>query len=234
MNEDDETAERRLEMNAASEDINFPSLGVSQCSSDESSLSQQTTPRVANTGNAVGPSETNKIQTLRVTVLYLEGITSPVIPSAKLSAWVGFRSSFPSETMNISSSNYSSHFLREGKLLAVESDQVKWTPNDESEDGTFSYSGIAFWGESVSKNGGTAPHLEVTIPIPNEAAATELDDVISDKFDIKLPDILEFHTCIVCERTAPPNKIDATKSPKCKRILSNAPLNDWNNEIEEG
>ena len=207
------------EMNAACKDSNFPSLGVSQSSSDES---QQTTPRVANTGNALGPSETEKIETFRVTVLYLEGMTSPIIPPARISTWVGFRSSFPSESMSISSSNYSSHFLREGKLLAICSDQVKWTPNDES-DGNISYSGIAFW-DSVSKHGSTGPHLEVTIP-------TQTPPQSHDEFDIKLPDILEFHTCIVCETTGPPNSTE-TKSLVCRKNQSNA-SSEWNNEIEE-
>jgi hypothetical protein len=211
-------------MNTPSKDENyFPRLNVCESSSDETNLSQQATPRVENISqhSAIGMLASEETyEVLRVTVLYLEGLASSSIPNARISAWVGFRSSFPSDSMTIASSNYSSYFLKEGNLLAVESDQVKWTPtNDESS----SFSGIAFW-DSVGTDARPTSHLEVSMSSPTLLQNNHEHD------SIQLPDILEFHICIACETPIPDVEKDNTRNPKWSRTGSNT---SWNNEIEE-
>ncbi|KAL3764780.1 hypothetical protein ACHAWO_009595 [Cyclotella atomus] len=212
------------EMNTMSKDENFLPPGVSACSPDHTSFSQQTTPRAANIRHDTSTEdlvagETSEI--LRVTVLYLEGMISSTIPAARVSAWVGFKSSFPPNAMSISSSNYSSHFLREGTLLAVESDQVKWTPTvqDEMDCKSSSYSGIAFW-DSVSTDEALKSHLEVIIP---SNTVSEMTD------NIQVPDILEFHVCIAHEIAAG----NIPTNPKMTQNQSNTSLHKWDNEMEE-
>ena len=217
-------------MNTPSKESEFSPLGVGVSSSNESDLSQQTTPRTVNTFQDCcadgGITSEESVERLRVSVLYLEGITSSSIPSSRMSVWVGFRSSFPSDSISVTSSNYSSHFLKEGNLLAVESDQVKWTPaDDDAADCKSSFSGIAFW-DSVATDQTEAPHLEVTMRTQRRGEINHNPD------NIELPDILEFHTCMVCERS-PLNDIAETNNNKMKRVSSSVSLYHWDNEMEE-
>lgn len=218
------------EMNTTSKDENFPPLRVSGCSSDETNLSKQSTPHVANVdqdstaADPAAPEET--MERLRVSVLYLEGITSPNIPATRISAWVGFRSSFPPDAMSISSSNYSSFFLKEGNLLAVESDQVKWTPTDDENDCKPSYSGIAFW-DSVTAKETTKSHLEIEIQPQSLPQSND-----GEQDSNPLPDILEFHICIVQETAAAANEAKEISSVLSKN-KSSASMQKWDNEMEE-
>lgn len=218
-------------MNTTSKDESFPLLGPSQCSTVEINLSQQPTPRAANVSQDKAMLDTiadeNVTELLRVSVLYMEGISSPHIPDEKISAWVGFRSSFPSSAMSISSSNYSSFFLKEGNLLAVESDQVKWTPSGDESDCKSSYSGIAFWNSVENAVNSRAHDLEVNIssrPIPQSNDEHE---------NIDLPDIIEFHICIVHEIEASQEDDATTESAKLPSKKSSALNSKWDNEMEE-
>ena len=218
------------EMNTPSKEGEFsPSdVGVDNC--NEYDFSEQSTPRTVNTFQdccAVERTTSEEsFDRLRISVLYLEGISSSSIPSSRVSVWVGFRSSFPSDSMSVTSSNYSSHFLREGNLLAVESDLVKWTPaDDEDADCTSSFSGIAFW-DSASTDKIETPHLEVAMALQTRGEHSHNPD------NIELPDILEFHICIIHERSPPNENVDS-KSQKIKKASSNLSLNQWDNEMEE-
>lgn len=213
------------EMNTMSKDENFPPLGVPEFSPDQTISRQQSTPRAANISHDIVADNQDARETsdiLRITVLYLEGMSSSSIPAARVSAWVGFKSSFPPNLMTISSSNYSSHFLREGTLLAVESDLVKWTPNAEDEmDCKSSYSGIAFW-DSVPTDEKLRSHLEVTMP----------SNPVSENTDnMQLPDILEFHVCIAHETAA--ENITTATNPQLTQNQSSSSSQKWNNEMEE-
>ena len=235
------TASRSLsstEANTVAKDYATPVLR--ETSSDENGETPQDTPEAMRsrlefvTGRSLEPAAPSEAaEVLRVTVLYLEGIHSPIVPTVRIAAWVGFRSSFPSDAMAISSCGYSSYFLKEGSLLAVESDQVKWTPDSAS------YSGVAFWDslhsskdESSDTKEKAAPksHLDITIPSPGSTSKLTKDN----SEQIQLPDILEFHICLVCERgPTTSGSDDTTNSPTWRRINSSTSMTKWDNIMEE-
>jgi len=165
---------------------------------------------------------------LRVTVLLLDGIrlpliladngcsandvaTSSVLQNTRISAWVGFRSSFPPESMSIPSSHYSSLFENQGNLLAVESEQVDTSKiSNDSND----YSGVAYWINRVgnkqdlqqmcdySENVTLStpgnkfiPHLQIKLPPPAHETSTKSMEEIQSNSQ-KPPNVIEIHICV--------------------------------------
>ncbi|KAL3791688.1 hypothetical protein HJC23_003945 [Cyclotella cryptica] len=214
-------------------------------SSDSNDESQQRTPRINNTRadscptralETAASSEASAL--LRVNVLYFEGIASPSIPSGGVSVWVGFRSSFPPDSMTVQSPSYSSYFLKEGNVLAIESDQVKWTPaiqddNDDSNTNNYSfgYNGVAFWDSLHSVQ---SPHLEIVVPPLPDTWHNDDEDQPH-----QLPDILEFHVRLVCETDtiSPANDsttvLNSTWRRLKSRTQSSMSLNKWDDLMEE-
>eukprot|EP00986_Skeletonema_menzelii_P013357 scaffold7689_cov139-Skeletonema_menzelii.AAC.11 len=158
------------------------------------------------------------VELLRVTLLSLEGIElaeetlcpnhrSSSIGAAtvsnhwRITAWAGFRSSFPAGCLSVPTSHYSTVFQREGdNLLAVESDQIEL---DGSTDGRVHWQDSLQYDErQPSDDGGgeqltaTMPqhHLQVILP-PPQPTHSETTPACDD---LMLPDIIEIHVCIAC------------------------------------
>ncbi len=170
------------------------------------------------------------VELFRVTLLSLEGIEvseetlrpnhgsgsnreklAAVSNRWRITAWAGFRSSFPTGCLSVPTSHYSTIFQTEGNLLAVESDQIEFDSSASSlgESGPV---GKVHWQDymqyderQLSNDGGlehltTKPqhHLQVTLPPP----PTRSEPTLACD-DLMLPDIIEIHVCIVCKLIDP-------------------------------
>lgn len=174
------------------------------------------------------PDQAACVELFRVTLLSLEGIElseetlGPIHGSRsngskiavsnhwRITAWAGFRSSFPTGCLSVPTSHYSTIFQREGNLLAVESDQIE-LDSSASALGESGPVGRVHWQDYMqyeqepSNDGGvehltTKPqhHLQVTLPPPpTRSDPTPACD------DLMLPDIIEIHVCIACNLINP-------------------------------
>lgn len=176
------------------------------------------------------PDQAACVEIFHVTLLSLEGIElseetlapnygsrsnskklAAVSNHWRISAWAGFRSSFPTGCLSVPTSHYSTIFQSEGNLLAVESDQVELDSSASSlgESGSV---GRVHWHDYMqyserqpSNDGGvehlTAKpqhHLQITLPPPpTRSEPTPACD------DLMLPDIIEIHVCIACNLINP-------------------------------
>ena len=166
------------------------------------------------------------VELFRVTLLSLEGIelseetlcpnhgsrstcskkSAAVSNHWRITAWAGFRSSFPSGCLSVPTSHYSTMFQREGNLLAVESKQIE-LDSPASSLGESGPIGRVHWKDNMqyderqpSNDGGgehltgkPQHHLQVTLPPPpTRSEPTPACD------DLMLPDIIEIHVCIAC------------------------------------
>ncbi|KAL7442845.1 hypothetical protein ACHAXM_008546 [Skeletonema potamos] len=170
------------------------------------------------------------VELLRVTLLSLEGIElseetlcpnedgrsssrdkkklAAVSNDWRITAWAGFRSSFPTGCLSVPTSHYSSIFEKEGYLLAVESDQIELDNTSSSSLGESGPVGRVHWqddsvqcDERQPNNDAeveqllTSPqhHLQVTLP-PQQIHS----DTTTGCDELMLPDIIEIHVCIAC------------------------------------
>ena len=171
------------------------------------------------------------VELLRVTLLSLEGIElseetlrpncgssssgrkklAAVSNQYRITAWAGFRSSFPTGCLSVPASHYSTIFQSEGNLLAVESDQIEFDSSTSSLEGSGPV-GLVHWQDSLqyderqpSNDGGVEQltktpqhHLQVSLPPPpTHSETTQACD------DLMLPDIIEIHACIACNLINP-------------------------------
>jgi hypothetical protein len=186
--------------------------------------------------NQAVPSHGNSCaELLRVTLLSLEGIElseetlrpndgrsssrgkkklAAVSNDWRITAWAGFRSSFPAGCLSVPTSHYSTIFEKEGNLLAVESDQIE-LDSSSSSFGESGHVGRVHWQDSLQcderqpGNDGemeqlsTSPqhHLQVTLPPPPQHSETT-----PGCDELMLPDIIEIHVCIACILINPPSE----------------------------
>ncbi|KAL7472073.1 hypothetical protein ACHAXS_012402 [Conticribra weissflogii] len=185
---------------------------------------------------------------LRVTVLSLDGIriplalaksgssvtnveTSSISQNTRITAWVGFRSSFHPESMTVPSSNYSSLFKNQGNLLAMESEQVDiFNISNESN----YYSGAAYWinrvgnSQHMKQNHGLAgdanmpmpgndfiPHLQIKLPpLEHDVSVQNPPKFSIEEFqpNTQRPsNIVEIHVCVTSTSLDPISCDDAEK-----------------------
>ena len=180
------------------------------------------------------------VEILRITLLSLEGIElseESFLPNGNISdqtlfaavgkrwritAWAGFRSSFPSDCMTVSTSHYSTLFEKEGNLLAIESDQIELDSSIFS-NGKSDRVGRVHWQDpnemQSSDDSGDMEHstrlphhhLQVTLPShPLSGSQPNSDDLV-------LPDIIEIHVCIVGIELRDTARKKSTKDASCSQ-----------------
>ena len=195
-----------------------------------------------------GSSTKEAAKGLRVTILSLDGIristmawkndecassksekaaSPPASPAMKITAFVGFRSSFPAESMIVPSSHYSSLFQSEGNLLAVESEQVQFPKNNftsYSDSGKLSPMGVAYWRSCYKNTKGVNADVSLLMKATQHNLQTNDENCNNEMvenepvphLEIKLPstpcngptsprlpDIVELHVCVTCTAIYP-------------------------------
>ncbi len=162
------------------------------------------------------------VELLRVTLLSLEGIelsnetlhgcSNDLVAVSnnhwRITAWAGFRSSFPTGCLSVPTSHYSTIFQREGNnnnFLAVESDQIELDDTSSSSIGRFHWQDSMQYDEREPSNDGgveeevtkTTPQHHLQVVLPSQPTHHDAETTPSCD-DMMLPDIIEIHVCIAC------------------------------------
>ena len=160
--------------------------------------------------------------------------STTILPTMRVNAWAGFRSSFPPQSTNVPSSHYSSLFQREGNLLAVESDDVKPVHAVQKDGVNEYYSGVANWQMQTRRTGGASnaqeneviPVHHLVIQLPPALSADTSNDEVPQSLSPLLPDIVEFHICVVCTTVEP--EASARDVEESWKTSSNTQSPEWN------